>query len=50
MMLDLGQFCTGYVGGWDARTQVRAEPPLGYHAGLAGVLTWVVILFRDSVW
>ena len=49
-MLDLGYFCTGYVGGCDAWTPVYAEPSLGYHAEVAGVLTCDVIRYRDSVW
>ena len=49
-MLDLGYFCTGYVGGCDVASQDVAEPSLGYHAEVAGVLTWDLIGFRDSVW
>jgi hypothetical protein len=47
-MLDLGHFCTGYVGGYDARPPGRGEPPLGYHAGVAGVLTWDVNPFQGQ--
>ena len=50
LMLDLGYFCTGYVGGCDVASQDVAEPSLGYHAEVAGVLTWDLIGFRDSVW
>jgi hypothetical protein len=39
LMLDFGQFCTGYVGDSDGVTQVTSESLLGYHAELAGVLT-----------
>ena len=50
LMLDLGYFCTGYVGGYDARWQSCAEPPLEYHAGVTGPLTDALIGCRDSVW
>ncbi len=50
LMLDLGYFCTGYVGGFDAWPPGYAEPFLGYHAEVTGVLTCDVIHYRDSVW
>ena len=50
LMLDFGQSCTGYEGGFDGDTQVLPEPLLGYLAGLAGILTRDVIRYEDSVW
>ena len=50
LMLDFGQFCTGYVGDFDSATPVALESSLGYHAELAGVLTWRLIVAWDSVW
>ena len=49
-MLDLGYFCTGYVGDYDAWLRNYAESLLGYHAEVAGTLTVAVIRHRDSVW
>ncbi len=49
-MLDFGQSCTGYEGGFDGVTQVMPEPLLGYLAGLAGILTRIVSRCEDSVW
>ena len=50
LMLNFGQSCTGYEGGFDGATQVVSEPLLGYLAGLSRILTCDVIHFRDSVW
>ena len=50
LMLDFGQSCTGYEGGFDGDTQVLPEPLLGYLAGLAGILTRDVSHYEDSVW
>ena len=50
LMLNFGQVCTGYEGGFDGATQVVPEPLLGYLAGLAGILTRDVSHYEDSVW
>ena len=50
LMLNFGQSCTGYEGGFDGCTPVLPEPSLGYLAGLSRILTRDVIHYGDSVW